>query len=66
MIAPTPAQAAFLAEMAKLAVEMERLGVLTLAADTIRSLVAGKPEEAGRRAVRGAKAALMRAAIDRM
>ena len=63
---PTPKQAAFLAELAKLAVEAERMGLLTMIKDTVVSIVEGKPDEAKRRAERGAKAALMRAAIDRM
>jgi hypothetical protein len=56
-------RAAFLAEIADAITEAEKLGVLTLVADTIKDLVAGKPAEAARRAERGAKAALARKVI---
>lgn len=55
---------AFLAEVAEALVEAEKLGVLTLVADTVKSMVEGKPDEARRRAERGAKAALARKAIN--
>lgn len=61
---PTVKQQAFLAEMAKLAVEAEKLGLLTMIGDTVASIVDGKPDEAKRRAERGAKAALARKAIN--
>lgn len=61
---PTPAQSAFLAEMAKLAVEAEKLGLLTMVGDAVKAIVGGKPDEARRRAERGAKAALARKIIE--
>ena len=60
----TPKQQAFLAEMAKLAVAAEKLGVLTMIGDTAKAMLEGKPDEARRRAERGAKAALARKAIN--
>ena len=56
----TPKQQAFLAEVADALVEAERLGILTVLGDTVKSIVEGKPDEARRRAERGAKAALAR------
>lgn len=55
---------AFLAEIAEALVEAEKLGLLTMVGDTVKSIVAGKPDEAKRRAERGAKAALARKMIN--
>lgn len=54
---------AFLTELAKVIDTAEKLGVLTLVADTVKSMVDGKPADAARKAERGAKAALARKAI---
>ena len=54
---------AFLTELATVLDAAEKLGVLTLVKDTVTSIVEGKPDEARRRAERGAKAALARKAI---
>jgi len=60
----TPKQQAFLAEMVKLAVEAEKMGLLTMLGDAAKAIVEGKPDEAKRRAERAAKAALVRKLLE--
>ena len=56
-------RADFLEAMIKASKEAEALGLLTMVKDTVGSMLEGKPDEAKRRAERGAKAALARKAI---
>ncbi len=53
----------FLKALEKLVGVAEKLGLLTMIYDTIEAIIQGKPDEAKRRAERGAKAALARKAI---